>query len=1238
MLQFHQRFGTHRRSRKRELTRAQALVEFTLVLPILLLFFMGIFDFGRVLTAYVMVSNGIRDSLRQATILGYQASVIPPYRDCKLLRETASRAFFVSPDEIHVSYLDQDNLSFIIDPDSDPDDDGTPITDPLGRPITWCLNDDFPDELLENGDIVQISYDGTVQLITPFVTWIAPSLTVNQTGNRTLVKDIVLHGNTGDCVDDPLAAPEDYCDIDFDGLPDWWESWHFGTPRDLTPTSNELVLYGANEDPDGDGCPNGCEATRWTDPISPLNVADTDPRIPTTSPKYPYTGTDSRDTDGDGLTDNLEAFVFPTDPLLQDTDADCIRDDVEVNTATFTSLGYRASNPRDPDTDGDTLSDGAEMGYCQVTLARPNGTVSLTIAPSTNPTSSDSDYDILNGVSDGLTDLQELIGFDIPGYGLCVPNPLVRDTDGDGIMDGVEISQGRNPCAVEIPTISISSAFVGEGDIAVFTVILSNPNLDPSAVTEVDYATADMTATAGVDYVVSGGKLTFSGGVTSQTLSVPILNDSEDEPAETFSVILSNPVSNLSPSPVIGSGTGTGTIDDDDNPTINITTAFAAENAGTIEFLLTLTGPSDQPISVNFATTNGTAISPSDFTAVSGIINFSPGQTTQTLSISLLDDFTDEDDENFTVGLFGSSQATIGVGTATGTIIDNDSAPIVTVTGIAAAVTEGATTATFSVNLSAASGKPITVDYTTQNGTATAGSDFTAQTGSLIFPTGSISQQITVVMLDDTLDEVEETFQVLLTTAGNASIGTTNSATGIIFDNDGPGISIVANVSAAENAGTMSFTVSLSAASVQAITVDFSTLNGTASSGSDFTPASGTLTFGVGELNKTISVSIVNDNLFELAETFAVVLSNPTNATITIGASVGNGTIQNDDAPPTVSISLINSIVSEGGGTAVFSVTLSNPSVEIVSVNFATVNGTATGGSDFTARTGTVSFSPGTTSQSISITLTDDTTDEVDENFSLQLSSPVNAALGTPSTASILIDDNDNPGIRFNRTTLAVNENTGAINVAVDLDVPAQFTRVQPVSVVYTIVNGTAALGTDFTSAAASGTLTFPVGTNSRNIALTISNDAVDEIDETFTIVLSNPVDGTIITGEGTITITIRDNDGVPRVTLSRNPTSIPETNGTVTFTATLSTASGQTVTVNYATVNGTAVGGSDFNAVSGTLTFPAGTTTQTFTVTTRSDTTDESNEVFSAALSNPINVTLGTPSSVSVTILDDDP
>ena len=203
--------------------------------------------------------------------------------------------------------------------------------------------------------------------------------------------------------------------------------------------------------------------------------------------------------------------------------------------------------------------------------------------------------------------------------------------------------------------------------------------------------------------------------------------------------------------------------------------------------------------------------------------------------------------------------------------------------------------------------------------------------------------------------------------------------------------------------GTTAFAVRLSAPAAASVSVKYATANGTALAGSDYTAASGTLTFAPGETSKTVSVPVQGDSTTEADETFTVVLSAATNAPMS--RSVGTATIRNDDFP---ALSVADVSLSEGnvsGASAVFTVTLSAPSPQTVAVNYTTANGTAAAGSDYAAISGNLTFAPGSTSRTVAVAIMGDTAVEADETFFLNLTSPAKATIARAQAKGTLLND-----------------------------------------------------------------------------------------------------------------------------------------------------------------------------------------------------------------------------------------
>jgi hypothetical protein len=544
----------------------------------------------------------------------------------------------------------------------------------------------------------------------------------------------------------------------------------------------------------------------------------------------------------------------------------------------------------------------------------------------------------------------------------------------------------------------------------------------------------------------------------------------------------------------------------------------------------------------------------------------------------------------------------------------------------------GTTTATFTVTLSEATPLTVTIHYATSDGTAIAPADYLASSGTLTFVPQDTSESATVSVVGDALDEFDETYTVDLATPMNATIGD-GQGTGTIIDDDPPPTVSINDVSVNEgNAGmvTATFTVSLSTISAKPITVDYATADNTAVQPDDYAASTGTLTFNPGDTTKTIDVGVAGDTLDELDETFFVNLSTPSNVTIADGQ--GSGTIVDDDSP-VMTVGNVTVVEGTGGSTvASFPVSLSVPSSFTVSVHYSTADGTAIQPGDYMTASGTFALAPGVISGSINVNINPDTIDEIDETFLLNVSNPVNVTLANGQATATIQDDDPAPTLSI--ADASFNEgNSGSSNGTFTVSLSSASSKT--ITVDYATSDGSAVAPVDY--AATIGTLTFNPGDTTRPVVVPITGDTLDESDETFLVALSNPMKGAI--GDGQATGTIVDDDSTPAISIG--DASIAEGNCGTTILhlpVTLSAASARTVTVNFASSDGSATAPSDYATASGIVTFPAGTTSASVDVTVNGDTQVEPDETLAVDLATPTNATIADGHAVGTIVNDDQP
>ena len=350
------------------------------------------------------------------------------------------------------------------------------------------------------------------------------------------------------------------------------------------------------------------------------------------------------------------------------------------------------------------------------------------------------------------------------------------------------------------------------------------------------------------------------------------------------------------------------TIVEDDAATLAMAAAeAAAEQAGRITFDVTLSLATDEVVTVNYETgaSEDTATAGLDYAPVSGTLRF-PARSVaaQTVEVVVIDDNMDEETETLTVTLSGAANAQLAGGgqtqTATGTIEDDDARPALSIDEGSATEAAGASMR-FAVNLDPASGRTVTVEYATADGTAMDGSDYTRTSGTLTFLPGTTTATVEVTILDDSENEEAETLMVTLSGAANAQFaggGQTQPATGRIEDDDAPPALSIGDGSVTEAAGaSIGFTVNLDPASGRTVTVDYATADVTATAGADYTSASGTLTFLQGATTATFEVEILDDSESEEAETFTVSLSGARGATLPAADAIGTVLDDGDGDP-----------------------------------------------------------------------------------------------------------------------------------------------------------------------------------------------------------------------------------------------------------------------------------------------------------------------------------------------------
>jgi outer membrane autotransporter protein len=448
-----------------------------------------------------------------------------------------------------------------------------------------------------------------------------------------------------------------------------------------------------------------------------------------------------------------------------------------------------------------------------------------------------------------------------------------------------------------------------------------------------------------------------------------------------------------------------------------------------------------------------------------------------------------------------------------------------------------------------------------------------------------------------------------------------------------PSVSIaVSPASVSEDGATnLTYTVTRSLNLSSPTTVNITT-GGTATSGGDYAGGVATVVIPANATTATITINPNVDGVVEADETVILTVAAGTGYTVGAPASA-TATILNDDVP-TATISVSPAAVAEDGApNLVYTVTLNQASFSAVSINY-TIGGTAINGTDYATIASPLVIPAGSTTGTITVNPTADTTIEADETVTLTLNAGAGYTVGVPNSATGTILNDDLPNLTINDVT-ANEGNAGITNFTftVSLSAPAG-----PGGVTFDIAtaNGSAVGGTDYVISSLTGQ-TIPTGSSTYIFTVLVNGDTLNEPSETFFVNVTNVVNAVVVDGQGVGTIV--NDDPLPSLTI--NDVTVLEGNaGTVNavFTINLSAASGQTVSVNYATADGTATAPADYTSTSGTAIFPVGTTTQTVTVPVNGETVPEANETFFVNLSGATNATIADNQGLGTITNDDVP
>ncbi len=522
-------------------------------------------------------------------------------------------------------------------------------------------------------------------------------------------------------------------------------------------------------------------------------------------------------------------------------------------------------------------------------------------------------------------------------------------------------------------------------------------------------------ASRGRDYIVTPLSLQFDGRAEAQVSCtecwLTIVDDDIVEGTETFEIHLQP---KRVPEGVTLAGPYTGTIHDNDTATVTIDEASATEgNSITFTVIVDKAVEGGFTLTPNF--TDGTAAEGTDYTENTTALDFTGAVgETQTFTVATIEDTDDSSSKTFTVGLTVSNAAgtVTATDTATGTITDAAATPAVTIAD-AAAIESDQMTFTVTLDKAVSGGFTVTPSFT--DGTATEGTDYTANTAALTFAgTRGEAKTFTVATTGDDVAETAETFTVGLAVSGTTeTVTATDTATGTIFEDTRAPTLTIEDASAGEG-DQMTFTVTLDKALPTVMSVLATFTDGTATGGTDYTANTVELGFaGAKGESQTFTVATTEDADQESDETFTVSLSvdGPPSAVDAVTATdTATGTILDDDTPAVT----IGDASAAEGDSITFTVTLDKVASDEFYANLTFTDGTATEGTDYTAYEESLRFA-GTAgeTQTFTVATTEDTDEEEDETFTVSMS-----ASGVSETVTVRATDTATGTIRDDDTQL----------------------------------------------------------------------------------------------------------------------------------------------------------------------------------------------------------------------------
>jgi uncharacterized delta-60 repeat protein len=691
-----------------------------------------------------------------------------------------------------------------------------------------------------------------------------------------------------------------------------------------------------------------------------------------------------------------------------------------------------------------------------------------------------------------------------------------------------------------------------------------------------------------------------------------------------------------------GSATGSGAFE--------FTSASYQVNENGIQAVITIrrTGGTSGPnpdgsgnVSVQFATSPGSAVPTVNYTTVVTNVLFPPAYTVENVFVPVIDDTVITTNKTVNLALSNPSAQT-GLGNQTNavlTIVNTDNSVSFASSLFQVAKNNPIGAASITLVRNGGGTQPCTVGFgTTTNGTALIGTDYFPTNVLVTFNPGITQQVVQVSITNNNLPEGDRTVTMILSNAvGTTLVNPSNAVLTIKDTTFAPGQLFFAstNFIANESSGTATITVQRTNGTSGTVSAFYYTVPGTAQPGVSYISVSNTITFSDGQSTGTFTVPLVQNNLVLGTVNFGVVLATNSNSGTTL-LSPTNATVSITDDNSGFLLGNATNMVLETTSPLGIQVLRVGPTNSAVSVNYSTHDGTAVAGSNYTTTAGILTFNPGETLKAILIPIIHDPVVTGTLQFTLALSNPsTGAALGYPSTNYIQILDAD-AGLSFTNSSMIVRRDIGNAVITVICTNPAVEPVVNsntvPLSVQFATSDGSALNGLDYIKT--NGTLVFTNGNGTNTFTVPILNGGTVTGDRTFNISLGNPTPPGQLVAPSNLSVTIVD--ATAGFKFSSKNYSVNKSAGLATINVYRTGLTNAVATIDFSATNGSAIPGTQYFPTNGTLVFTNGVTNQSFTVPVIDTTTVQPNVTVLLQLFNPNNGVLSSPNAATLTIKDD--